>query len=121
MKFKLDENLPVEIGEDFRELGYDADTVLGEGLRGEEDPVIIESARTSNRILLTLDKGIANILRRPPSKRAGVVLFRARLPDVLKMDLGGHLTVVGPTRIRTRQACGSGILANVTFCYAEGL
>ena len=116
MKFKLDENLPLELAADFSGLGYDADTVLGEGLRGEEDPAIVEAERTANRILLTLDKGIANILRYPLSKHAGVVLFRpdslgqravlffvrARLADVLKMDLAGRLTVVGPTRIRIR-------------------
>jgi predicted nuclease of predicted toxin-antitoxin system len=116
VKFKIDENLPVELGADFRELGYDADTVLGEGLRGEKNPVIVEAARASNRILLTLDKGIANILWYPLSRHAGVVLFRpdsleqravlsfvrVRLPDMLKMDLAGRWTVVGPTRIRIR-------------------
>jgi len=86
VKFKLDENLPVEL------------------------------ARASNRILLTLDKGIANMLRYPLTKHAGVVLFRpdssgqravlsfvrARLHDVLQMELADRLTVVGPTRIRIR-------------------
>lgn len=32
MKFKLDENLPVEIVDDLRKLGYDADTVSDEGM-----------------------------------------------------------------------------------------
>jgi len=32
VKFKLDENLPVELATDLRERGYDADTVHDEGL-----------------------------------------------------------------------------------------
>jgi predicted nuclease of predicted toxin-antitoxin system len=116
VKFKLDENLPVALGDDFRSLGYDADTVLSEGLCGAEDPVIVEAARTSSRILLTLDRGIANMLWYPLSRHAGLVLFRpdssgqravlsfirARLPELLKMELADRLTVVGPTRIRVR-------------------
>jgi hypothetical protein len=97
-------------------LGYDSDTVLDERLCGAEDPAIVEAARASNRILVTLDKGIANLLRYPLSKHAGVVLFRpdssgqiavlsfvrARLYDLLEMELAGRLTVVGPARIRVR-------------------
>jgi predicted nuclease of predicted toxin-antitoxin system len=48
VKFKLDENLPVELGADFSGLGHDTDTVFGEGLRGEEDLAIVEATRTSN-------------------------------------------------------------------------
>ena len=38
MRFKLDENLPVELVTDLRDLGHDADTVADEGLRGAADP-----------------------------------------------------------------------------------
>ena len=68
------------------------------------------------RILLTLDKGIANLQRYPIHQHAGVVLFRPdtsgrgaviafvreRLFRVLEMDLPGRLTVVGPSGIRFR-------------------
>jgi len=37
VKIKLDENLPVELANDFRMLGHDADTVYDEGLGGAED------------------------------------------------------------------------------------
>lgn len=33
MKFKVDENLPVELAEDLRGLGYEAGTVDDEGLQ----------------------------------------------------------------------------------------
>ena len=116
MKFKLDENFPVELVTDLRRLGHDADTVTDEGLRGAADPVVVGAAFAADRIWFTLDKGIANLQRYPVHQHAGVVLFRPdtsgrgsviefvreRLPEVLEMDLAGRLTVVGPSRIRFR-------------------
>ena len=116
MKIKLDENLPVELVTDLRGLGHDADTVTDEGLRGAADPAVVNAAFAADRILFTLDKGIANLQRYPIQRHAGVVLFRPdtsgrgaviafvreRLRNVLEMDLTGRLTVVGPSRIRFR-------------------
>ena len=56
MKFKLDENFPVELVTDLRRLGHDADTVTDEGLRGAADPVVVDAAFAADRILFTLDK-----------------------------------------------------------------
>ena len=116
MKFKLDENLPVELASDLRGLGYDVDTVNDEGLRGAADPAVVDAALAADRILFTLDKGIANLQRYPVHQHAGVVLFRPdtsgrgaviafvreRLQKVLEVDLTNRLTVVGPSRIRFR-------------------
>ena len=116
MKFKLDENLPTELAADLRALGHDAETVLDEGLRGAADATLVQVAAAEARILLTLDKGIANLLRYPPHEHAGLVLFRpdssgrravlefARsfLPRLLEMDLQKRVTVAGPSRIRSR-------------------
>jgi predicted nuclease of predicted toxin-antitoxin system len=52
MKFKIDENLPVEAAESLRQMGYEATTVLEQGLGGGADariagprpiPCLIES------------------------------------------------------------------------------
>ena len=116
MKFKIDENLPRELVADLRDLGHDADTVFDESLGGAKDPILMEAASADKRILLTLDKGIANLQQYPVEKHAGVVLFRPvrsgrhvvlafireRLHSLLELDLRGRLTVVGPTRIRVR-------------------
>ena len=116
MRFTLDANLPVELVTDLRDLGHDADTVAGEGLRGAADPAVVDAASAADRILFTLDKGIANLQRYPTHQHAGIVLFgpdtsgwgaviafvRERLNKVLEMDLTGRLTVVGPSRIRFR-------------------
>ena len=42
MKFKIDENLPIEIANLFKEDGHDALTVLGQHLGGQKDSKIIE-------------------------------------------------------------------------------
>jgi len=116
MKFKLDENLPQELAGDLSGLGHHADTVYGEGLAGAEDATVVEAALAAGRILMTLDKEIASVLKYPIGEHAGVVLFRpdssgrgevlsfvrVRLESLLEMELAGHLTVVGPTRIRVR-------------------
>ena len=116
MKFKIDENLPGELVADLRELGHDADTVFDERLGGAKDPILMKAAFGEERILLTLDKGIANLQQYPVERHAGVVLFRParsgrrvvlafireRLRNLLELDLRGRLTVVGPTRIRVR-------------------
>jgi predicted nuclease of predicted toxin-antitoxin system len=116
VKFKLDENLPVELAADLRGMGHDTDTVGEEGLRGASDPAVVDAASAAGRTLLTLDKGIADVRRYPAEKHAGVVLFRPdtsgrraviafvreRLQKIVEMDLEGRLTVVGPSRVRFR-------------------
>jgi predicted nuclease of predicted toxin-antitoxin system len=116
VKFKLDENLPLELADHLRALGQDAETVLDEGLCGAADARVVQAATAEDRILLTLDKGIANLLHYPARKHAGVVLFRPSssgrravldftrmfLPRLLEMELRKKITVVGPLRIRTR-------------------
>lgn len=42
MKFKIDENLPVELAKLLQVSGYDATTVVAQQLNGESDAVIIE-------------------------------------------------------------------------------
>ncbi len=44
MRFKLDENLPLELAELFRRSGHDAQTVFDEGLAGAEDADIASVA-----------------------------------------------------------------------------
>ena len=61
MKFKIDENLPGDLAEDLRQSGHDAATVHDEGLVGVGDQKLVAVAREELRVLLTLDKGIANI------------------------------------------------------------
>ena len=116
MKFKIDENLPVELATDLQLAGHDADTVLDEHLAGATDPVVVAAAQQEGRIVLTLDKGIANLTHHPMHTHAGVVLFRpgesgrlavmnfirSRLAELLSMELANRVTVVSERRIRVR-------------------
>jgi predicted nuclease of predicted toxin-antitoxin system len=65
VKFKLDENLPLELVTDLRHLGHDADTVSEENMAGAPDADVLNAAYTAGRILFTLDKGVANVRRIP--------------------------------------------------------
>ena len=67
MKVKLDENLPAELLDDLRAAGHEADTVRDEALAGAPDAVVLGRVRDDRRVLLTLDKGIANVRAYPPS------------------------------------------------------
>jgi len=65
VKFRVDENLPVELVADLRAAGHEAQTAREEGLAGAPDPTLIEKVRSEARVLLTMDKGIANVRAYP--------------------------------------------------------
>jgi len=116
MKFKLDENLPLEIVEVFQTAGHEVETVYDEGLAGAADQEILRRVRQERRILLTMDKGIADVRAFPPSDYSGIVLFRPETTGrgevlrfarsvaqlLLSLELTGRLVIVSPRGIRTR-------------------
>lgn len=116
MKFKIDENLPVDLVGDLYLAGHDADTVHDENLAGATDLIVVATALREDRILVTLDKGIANLIQHPMNTHSGVVLFRpgvsgrmavlhfirSRLAELLTLELANHVTVVSDERIRVR-------------------
>ena len=61
MKFKIDENLPVEIAALLRDAGYEATSVVDQGLGGSADPDIAAVCRHEDRALVTLDMDFADI------------------------------------------------------------
>lgn len=116
MRFKLDENLPVEIINDLRALGYDTDTVADEGMTGAPDSELRVRAIQDGRILFTLDKGIADIRSGELGASSGIVLFRPGamgrgtvlafirqfLPDVLAAPMAGAIVIVSKSGLRIR-------------------
>ena len=56
MKFKIDENLPIDAAELFRLAGYEAETVFTENMQGCSDRVLIQKCWGESRILVTLDQ-----------------------------------------------------------------
>ncbi|MEM1013581.1 MAG: DUF5615 family PIN-like protein, partial [Planctomycetota bacterium] len=54
LAFKIDENLPQEAAALLREAGYDAVTVIDQGLEGGADDPLAEICRAEGRALVTL-------------------------------------------------------------------
>jgi predicted nuclease of predicted toxin-antitoxin system len=61
VKFKLDENMRRDAATRLRDEGHDVETVIDEGLGGEDDPPVLEAATVEGRILLTFDVDFADI------------------------------------------------------------
>lgn len=81
MRIKLDENVPVDAAEALRAKGHDVETVIGEGLSGSPDRQLVVVASAERRLLLTLDRGMADIRAHPPGSHAGIVVFRPEHQD----------------------------------------
>lgn len=117
MRFKIDENLPVEVAELLRAAGHDADTVHDEGLAGAPDARISAIVRDERRVLVTLDFDFADIRAYPPSEYGGIVVLwlrtherdavirlMARALEVLIHEpISGKLWIVEEARIRVRE------------------
>jgi predicted nuclease of predicted toxin-antitoxin system len=114
MKFKVDENLPAELLDDLRAAGHEAETVLDEGLTGAPDSIVLRKAHAEGWVLLTMDKGIADIRAYPPESYSGIILFRPptsgrgtvlafvrrHLLVLLQADLADHLLIITDRSIR---------------------
>ena len=117
MQFKLDANLRSEVGELFRQRGYEVATVYDQGLRGREDHEIAEVCRSEGRILVSLDLDFSDIRMFPPENYPGLIVLRLRakgrsavwnvLQGVLahldQEPIVGRLWIVDERRIRIRR------------------
>ena len=118
MKFKTDENLPLEAALSLREAGFACETVSDEGLSGAPDKTIAARIQEEGRILVTLDLDFSNIQAYPPNHYVGIVVLRPKAQDkatvvayvhklitVLHERIpAGELWIVQRDRIRFRQA-----------------
>jgi len=81
LKFKVDENLPLEFASCLRDAGYDAETAGSEELSGANDAKLFERCQAESRVLITLDLDFANVYAYPPHSSAGIVVLRPRVQD----------------------------------------
>lgn len=116
MKFKTDENMPVEAADDLRQAGHDAMTVADQQLAGQSDVRVAEVCRTEGRALLTLDLDFSDIRVFPPSDYAGIIVLRPSVQTVKNIQrlvgqviallttesLVGHLWIVDEGQVRIR-------------------
>ncbi len=75
MRFKLDENLPVELAEMFREAGHDAVTVLDQHLMGARDSDLASVCIREGRAIITLNTDFADTGRTRPTRIPGSSCF----------------------------------------------
>jgi predicted nuclease of predicted toxin-antitoxin system len=83
MKFKLDENLPVEVVRLLEDNGHNAVTVLWQNLGGEPDSPIAEVCQKEKRALLTLDTDFFDIRTYSPDEFFGLIVLRLKRQDKL--------------------------------------
>jgi predicted nuclease of predicted toxin-antitoxin system len=81
MRFKTDENLPVEVAQLISSHGHDAKTVEEQGLGGTADTEIAAVCNSENRILVTLDTDFSDIRQYPPGSHPGIIIFRISRQD----------------------------------------
>ncbi|MCI0401630.1 MAG: DUF5615 family PIN-like protein [Gammaproteobacteria bacterium] len=114
MKFKIDENLPVEIAALLQEAGYDATTILDQELGGSADPRIASACRNEDRALVTRygfcehthvsTKPIPGLNRlRRQDKLHVVRTFTCLIPVFSTEPLQHRLWIVEDDKIRIRE------------------
>ena len=117
MKIKTDENIPTRVIELLRENDQDVTTVRDEHLVGASDRRLAEVARNEGRILVTLDRGFADVRLYPPGTYPGIFVIHARelrisviltlvstfLAEQAFEDFTGCNVVIEPGTIRTRR------------------
>jgi predicted nuclease of predicted toxin-antitoxin system len=81
VKFKIDENLPIEAATILCDAGFDAETIRDERLSGADDEVVATRVQTEGRVLVTLDLDFANIQAYPPEQFAGIIVLRLKAQD----------------------------------------
>ena len=116
MRFKVDENLPIEVADLLTAAGHEAATVNDQGVGGAKDPELAALLQRENRVLVTLDGGFGDIRTYPPHKHLGLVVLRLPRQDkgfvlqvcqrlvgqLAKEPLAGRLWIVEANRIRVR-------------------
>lgn len=116
MKFKIDENLPVEIAALLTEAGHSAASVFDQGIGGYKDPKLMTVCAKEGRALVTLDLDFSDIRTYPPENLPGIIVLRAvnqskwslvelsrQILSVLASEpLKGQLWIVEPGRVRIR-------------------
>lgn len=101
---KLDENVPDLAATILRQAGHDVALAREEQLAGAPDSHVLTVARNEGRVLISLDRGFANVLQHPPEATAGIVVIRLHaqtLPRIRRVaEVLGDLLVNRPVKGR---------------------
>ena len=118
MKFKLDENIPLEAKEFLERGGHEAISVVEEKLSGQEDAMIADRVRSEEIGLITLDLDFSDIRMYPPEDYYGICVLRPHRQDKISImelvkellscikmgeDLVRRLWIIEPGRVRIHE------------------
>jgi predicted nuclease of predicted toxin-antitoxin system len=81
VRFKIDENLPIDVADLLRSAGHDALTVFDQRLIGEEDSRILDICQEEERTLVTLDLDFSDVRSYPPQEYFGLLVLRLHQQD----------------------------------------
>jgi predicted nuclease of predicted toxin-antitoxin system len=79
VRLKLDENIAASAAVRLRAIGFDADTVMDEGLNGRPDDDIWRAAQAEERFLVTQDLDFSDARKFSAGTHHGILVVR--LPD----------------------------------------
>src|SRR5687767_7414895 len=85
MKLKLDENLPEVLLRELTALRDDVDNVQLEGLVGQSDPTVWNTAQQAGRFFITQDMDFSDVRQFAPGTHHGLMLVRLRVPGRLAL------------------------------------
>jgi len=116
MKFKIDQNLPIEAADLLAAAGHDAMTVFQQSLGGASDERIVDVCKSEGRILVTADLDLSDVRHYPPSQSPGYIVLRLprqskqallellakAIPMLAARPINGRLWIVEPDRLRIR-------------------
>lgn len=118
MKFLVDNNLSPLLAESLKAAGHDAVHVRDLGLQAATDEVVLEQARSEERVLVSADTDFGTLLARSGAASPSVLLIRrlsgrraaeqsaiidANLPQVTGDLAAGAVVVLGDEWVRIRR------------------
>lgn len=118
MKFLVDNNLSPLLAESLKAAGHDAVHVRDLGLQAATDEVVLEQARSEERVLVSADTDFGTLLARSGAANPSVLLIRrlsgrraaeqsaiihANLPQVTGDLAVGAVVVLGDEWVRIRR------------------
>ena len=81
MRFKIDENLPIDVADLLLSAGHDALTVFDQRLIGTDDNRILGICHQEERALITLDLDFSDVRSYAPKEYFGLVVLRLQRQD----------------------------------------
>lgn len=118
MNFLIDESVSPLVAHGLAAAGHDAVHVYDVGLTSKPDPVVLSSAESERRVLVTLDTDFGALIAHSSAAQPSVVLFRGEVTrrpaaqaelllanlDEFAEDLeAGAVVVIGDDRVRVRR------------------